>query len=129
MKNIITILLILIVPIFIYLVQSTNSKTVTAMTDKNNPSLLVFSSTMCMDCQKIKGVIQDVKQEYSNKINIVEINALDNNKKVKEQIQKYNVVLVPTLIFTDNQGMQTKKIEGYVPKSDLVKEIEALING
>jgi thioredoxin-related protein len=99
------------------------------MTDKNNPSLLVFSSTMCMDCQKIKGVIQDVKQEYSNKINIVEINALDNNKKVKEQIQKYNVVLVPTLIFTDNQGMQTKKIEGYVPKSDLVKEIEALING
>lgn len=130
MKNIITILLILILPIVAYLVMNKNSQDIIANAKENNlPTLMTFSSTMCIDCQKMKTVINDVKDTYSDKINFVSINALDKNKRVKDYIKKYGVVLVPTMIFIDANGNMTNKIEGYIPKEQLITEIEETING
>ncbi len=129
MKNIITILLILIVPVCIYLFMSKNSQTSTAIAKQNNPSILIFTSTMCMDCQKMKGVIKEVEGSYNDKINFIYINATDKNKRVQENIKKYHVVLVPTLIFTDENGKQTNKVEGFIPKEELINELEEAING
>ena len=130
MKNIITILLILILPIVAYLVMNKNSQDIIANAKENNlPTLMTFSSTMCIDCQKMKTVINDVKDTYSDKINFVSINALDINKRVKDYIKKYGVVLVPTMIFIDANGNMTNKIEGYIPKEQLITEIEETING
>ncbi len=130
MKNIITILLVLILPVTAYFFMSRNSDELSAMAnDKNHPSMLIFTSTMCMDCQKMKSVIKEVEPQYSNKINFVHINALDKNRKVQENIKKYHVVLVPTLVFVDENGNQTNKIEGSVSKEALITEIEEAING
>lgn len=130
MKNIITIVLILIVPVITYMVMSKNSNDVTAIAQTNNmPSFITFTSTMCMDCKKMKSVIKEIQPDYSSKINFISINALDKNKKVNEYIKKYNVVLVPTMVFLDKNGNQVNKIEGFIPKEDLIKEIEATING
>lgn len=130
MKNIITALLILIIPVCVYMIMSSSSKTIGAMArDKNNPSLLVFTSSMCMDCQRMKGVIKEVESNYTDKINFVQISALEKNRKVQEYIKKYHVVLVPTLIFLDENGNETNKIEGYITKEELIKELEDAING
>ena len=129
MKNIVTILLILILPIALYLIMSKNSddNSVYAV-NKNNPSVLLFTSTMCMDCQKMKNVLKEVEDNYKDKINFVHINALEKNKKIQEQIKKYDVVLVPTLVFTDTNEIQIKKIEGAISKEELVIALEDAIN-
>ncbi len=130
MKNIITILLVLVVPIVAYLVMSKNSDDLSAMAnDRNHPSMLIFTSTMCMDCQKMKSILKEVEPQYSNKMNFVHINALDKNRKVQENIKKYQVVLVPTMVFVDENGNQTNKIEGSISKEALITEIEEAING
>ncbi|MCD7779112.1 MAG: thioredoxin family protein [Candidatus Gastranaerophilales bacterium] len=130
MKNIISILLILIIPVGVYLIMSANSKMSGAMArDNNKPSLLIFTSSMCLDCKKIKSVIKEVEGDYTGKINFIQINALEKNRKVQENIKKYHVVLVPTLIFLDNNGNQTNKIEGFIPKEELIGELEEAING
>lgn len=130
MKNIITILLILIVPVAVYLYLSKNSDTTSAIAkDKTKPSIMIFTSAMCLDCQKMKSVINEVQPVYSDKINFVSINALDKNKKVQADIKKYGVVLVPTIIFVDENENQKNKIEGYIPKEQLITEIEDIING
>lgn len=130
MKNIITILLILILPIIAYIVMSKNSQDIIANAKENNlPTLMTFSSTMCMDCQKMKSVIGEVKNAYEGKINFININALDKDKKVKDSIKKYGVVLVPTMIFLDSNGNITNKTEGYIPKEELITKIEEIING
>ena len=130
MKNIITILLILFVPVAVYLYLSKNSDTTSAIAkDKTRPSIMIFTSTMCLDCQKMKSVINEVQPIYSDKINFISINALDKNKKVQDDIKKYGVVLVPTIIFVDENENQKNKIEGYIPKEQLITEIEDIING
>ena len=129
MRNIITILLILILPVGVYLFM--NSRTTDNMAfavNPNNPSLLIFTSTMCMDCQKMKSVLNDVEKNYNNKINFVYIDALQKEKKIQEKIKKYEVTLVPTLVFTDANEIQTKKIEGAIPKDELILALEDSVN-
>ena len=110
MKNIITILLILFVPVAVYLYLSKNSDTTSAIAkDKTRPSIMIFTSTMCLDCQKMKSVINEVQPIYSDKINFISINALDKNKKVQEYIKKYGIVLVPTIYLL--MKMKIKKIK------------------
>lgn len=130
MKNIIAILLIIFVPLFAYLYISKNSETTVAVAkDNNNPSLMIFTSAMCLDCKKMKSVINEVEPIYNDKVNFISINALDKSKKVQEYIKKYGIVLVPTIIFVDQNGNQKNKVEGYIPKDELIKEIEDIING
>lgn len=130
MKNIITILLILIVPVCIYLFMSKNSQTTIAMAKQGNkPGILIFTSSMCMDCQKMKSVIKEVEGSYNDKINFIYINATENNKKIQDNVKKYHVVLVPTLVFVDENGIQKNKIEGAVSKEELISEIEEAVNG
>jgi thiol-disulfide isomerase/thioredoxin len=130
MKNIITILLILILPLTVYLVMTSKSDTAKVNAQGNNlPTMKVYTSTMCLDCQKMKGVVKEIEPEYKNKINIISINALDNRKSVQDEIKKYGIVLVPTIIYINSDGTIKNKTEGYIPKEELIKEIESTING
>ena len=129
MKNIIVILLILLVPVCAYLFLSKNSEDYVAFAnDKNNPSLLIYTSTMCIDCKKMKDVIKEIEADYADKINFISINALDNNKKIQDSIKQHDVKVVPTLVFTDVNGVQTDNVEGYIPKEALTTKIEEAIN-
>ena len=76
----------------------------------------------------MKSIIKEVENNYNDKVNFVYINALEKNKKIQEQIKKYGVTLVPTLVFTDVNEVQTKKIEGFIPKEELIIAIEDAIN-
>ncbi len=130
MKNIITILLILIIPVSIYFLANKNSETTGAIAqDKNNPGIIIFTSSMCMDCRKMKEIIKEVEGSYSDKINFISINATDKNRKVQENIKKYHVVLVPTMVFVDENGIEKNKIEGAISKEEFIQELEEAING
>ena len=90
---------------------------------------MIFTSAMCLDCQKMKSIINEVEPIYNDKVNFISINALDKSKKVQEYIKKYSIVLVPTIIFVDENENQKNKVEGYIPKDELIKEVEDIING
>ncbi len=130
MKNIITIALILILPILVYSILSKGTSDISAVAkNKDLPTLMIFSSSMCIDCQKMKSVLNDVQGDYKDKINFISINATEKDKKVKELVKKYNVVLVPTIVFLDLNENEVNRIEGYIPKEEFVSEIEEVING
>ncbi len=129
MKNIITILLILILPVSIYLFMSKNSENYSAVAKaKDSPTLISFTSTMCTDCKRLKAVLSEVQPNYSDKVNFIAYNALDKNRTIQNAIKKYKVTLVPTIIFLDKDGKEINKIEGFIPKEELINELEEAIN-
>jgi len=129
MKNIITIALIFILPLTAYFIMSKSTNSIEAVAKvSTNPNVFVFTSTMCMDCKKMKSLLSEVEPVYQSKVNFVHIDALDNNKKVREQIKKYGVTLVPTLIYADSEGNSRLKTEGFIPKEQVIAHIEELIN-
>lgn len=131
MKNIITIILILIVPALIYSLIKKDSPDINSAIAKDNglPSIITFSSTMCLDCQKMKPIIQEAEKEYQGKINFIYVNATDKKTSVKLMIKKYSVLLVPTMVLLDKDQKEIKKIEGAISKEELTKELEGLVNG
>lgn len=129
MKNIITILLVLILPVCTYLIMSKNSSNIIAIAKENTPSLYIFTSNMCIDCQKMKKVINGIEPSYHDKINFIQINIEDRNRKVHDYIKRYGITLVPTIVVLDRNNNKINKIEGYVEQEKLIKEIEDAING
>lgn len=127
-KNIITILLILIVPMFAYWLLSTpdaeNSTTVAEASNK--PQIIKFTSAMCMDCQTMNQIMKEIYPAYKDKITLVEIPVQDKTSFNESQIKKYNVTLVPTIILLDSSGRQVKRIEGAIEKDVMESYLQGL---
>lgn len=130
MKNFSIITLIFVIPLVAYFILTKPDASLASKNiDANKPQIIKFTSLMCLDCKKLGNVMKEVYPKYSNKINLVEIQVQEENDYTKKQIQKYNVTLVPTMIFVNAKGKQTKRIEGFVEKSTLEKYMKDLING
>ena len=127
-KNIITILLILIVPMFAYWLLSTpdaeNSTTVAEASNK--PQIIKFTSAMCMDCQIMNQIMKEIYPAYKDKITLIEIPVQDKTSFNESQIKKYNVTLVPTIILLDSSGRQVKRIEGAIEKDVMESYLQGL---
>ncbi len=126
LKNTIIIFLIFALPIFAYYLLTQSNVSYAKKSENTKPEIIKFTSQMCLDCQKLNATIKEVYPKYSDKIKLTEIKVEKNDSYTKEQIKKYNVLLVPTTIFTNDK--ETKRIEGYIPKNKLEKEMKALID-
>ena len=131
MKNIIAIIAILVIPVLIYLsvANSPNRPSAANAKSDNIPTVMTFTSTMCMDCQKMKAVLKEIEPEYEGKVNFLSINATAKDKTVKDLVKKHNITLVPTMVFFDINDNELKRIEGAISKDDLKSELDSISNG
>lgn len=140
-KNLTIIALIFAIPLIAFAVLN-NSNATTAKTNalsssgigqnsnKNTefgkPQVIKFSSAMCLDCQTMNKLFKEVFPKYEDRIVLTEIHVQDGNSFTGEQIKKYNVTLVPTMIFLDSNNNQVKRIEGAIEKAELERYLEGL---
>lgn len=128
-KNFITIFLIFVIPVFAFMILSANDESVAKKVETGSkPKIIKFASLMCLDCKKLNETMKKVYPKYSDKILLTEIQVQNNDKYTNEQIEKYNITLVPTTIFFDKNGKQIDKIEGYIEEQDLEKMMKDLCN-
>lgn len=127
-KNIITVLLVLIVPIVAYILMNNSNSDVVSMADASaaKPQIIKFTSSMCLDCQTMNKLMKEIYPKYQDKVVLTEISVQDGKAFTNEQIKKYNVTLVPTMIFLDSNGQQVKRTEGAISQEELVQCMEGL---
>ncbi len=125
-KNIITIAFIFAIPLITYfmLTMSNGSTAKTVVTGK--PQVIKFTSQMCMDCQTMNKIMKEIFPKYEDKIVLTEIHVQDKSSFNDEQIKKYNVTLVPTIILLNSDGKQVKRIEGAIPKDEMENCLKGL---
>lgn len=129
MKNFSIITLIFVVPILAFMFLSKPDASLANKTaEVNKPQILKFTSLMCLDCKKLDKVVKEVYPKYSSKIVLVEVPVQADTEFTKAQVQKYNITLVPTLIFLNSKGKKIYKTEGYMEKSELEQKMKELIN-
>lgn len=92
----------------------------------NKPQVIKFTSAMCLDCQEMNKIIKEIFPKYQDRILLIEIPVQDGKAFTQEQIKKYNVTLVPTIILLDSNGKQVKRIEGAIPKEEMESYLEGL---
>ena len=127
-KNIITVLLVLLLPLvaYLFMTHSGNEPINVADADQNKPQIIKFTSTMCLDCQEMNKIMKEVFPQYKDRIVLEEISVQDGKSSTNAKIKKYNVTLVPTIIMIDSNGKQVRRIEGSIPKERMIMYLEDL---
>lgn len=125
-KNILIILFIFLVPVISYFMLTMSNESTAKTVQTGKPQIVKFTSQMCLDCQTMNKIIKEIYPNYSEDIVLTEIQVQDGKPQTQEQIDKYNVTLVPTIILIDSQGKQVRRIEGAVSKDEMDKCLRAL---
>lgn len=125
-RNIIIISLIFAIPLMLYMALTASNSTTAKISETDKPQVVKFTSAMCLDCQTMNKVFKEIFPKYNGKIILTEIQVQDKNSFSEEQIKKYNVTLVPTIILLNSGGKQVKRIEGAIPKEQMDKYLQEL---
>ncbi len=86
------------------------------------PVLVDFYATWCGPCKLMVPIIESVASQYSDKIKVVRAD-IDRNPKLAS---RYSIEAVPT-IAVFNKGKLVQTLVGVVPSSDIVGEIDNVI--
>ncbi len=86
------------------------------------PVLVDFWATWCGPCRKLGPVLDEISQDYSDKLKVVKVNTDENMNIAKD----YSISGLPTLlIFKD--GKAQERMVGLMQKSTITKNIEKYI--
>ena len=125
-KNLLIISMIFIIPILAYFALTNSSQTTAKTAETGKPHIIKFTSAMCLDCQTMNNLFKEVFPKYSDKIVLIEYQVQNRDKLMDKEIKKYNVTLVPTIIFLNSNGTQTRRIEGAIPREQLELYLQEL---
>ena len=114
-RNIVLVLLIFIVPLAIYW-GLTRDKNVAVLPSVavSGPEIIKFSSPMCYECQELEKIFNEVYPGLANKISLRKVDVTKDDKTTKQLIKEYQVKLVPTCIFKNEDGNVVRKTEGNI---------------
>ncbi len=90
----------------------------------NNNQLVVidFWAEWCGPCRMISPVVEELAEEYADKVYIGKVNVDEND----EAVVKYGIRNIPTIIFIKNGEVIDKKV-GACTKADLKEKIDAML--
>jgi thiol:disulfide interchange protein len=128
----VTILAIFIIPLLAFAVLSKQSESVSAKPSieqtqiSGKPQVIKFTSAMCRDCQTMNGIFKDIFPKYQNDIVLTEIQVQNKSSFNRNMMRKYNVDLVPTIIFINSDGSVAERIEGAISKEETEMKLKGL---
>ena len=129
-KSLFIILVVFILPILLYigLEKKSEASYGLATTDGTNAIVYKFTSPLCAECQVVQKIIDKIEGNYDYVI-FEEVNVGGKNadkKEVRDLIERYNITVVPTLVFIDNKGRFHKKIEVDMTEKDITNVLEKI---
>lgn len=125
-KNVIIILLVLILPVVVYFFLDKNQAVSTNNVSTNRPEVIKFTSDMCSECQKLDEIFPTVYPKYSKQVSLVKVQVQRRTKENQDLINKYNVTLVPTMVFLKANGKVLLRTEGAMSAQELEKHLKDL---
>lgn len=79
----------------------------------------------CSWCLKLDPILNEVVEEYKDKINIAKLNLLENPKN-REIAIRYGVMGTPTLVFFC-AGRPVEQVVGFMSKDRLKKKLDDIL--
>ena len=88
----------------------------------NKPVVMDFWAEWCGPCRMIAPIVEEVAQEYQDKVVVGKIN-IDNNPKVT---LNFGIKNIPTLLFFKKGELADKHV-GAIRKAELAEKVNKLL--
>jgi len=88
----------------------------------NLPRLVDLGSTTCTSCKRMAPILQELKAELQGKVNVEFIDVAVKT----EAADQYGIRAIPTQIFFDAAGKEVARHEGFMPREDLLAQLEKM---
>ncbi|WP_305768469.1 thioredoxin [Candidatus Epulonipiscium viviparus] len=90
--------------------------------DSDIPVMVDFYADWCAPCRMIAPIINELAEEYENKVKIGKLN-IDEHSEISN---RYGIMSIPTILFIKN-GEVINKVQGAVPKTKLNDTIQTVL--
>ena len=101
---------------------SANDAAIRAALASGKPTVADFGARTCIPCRKMAPILSELRTHLKGKSNILFTDVWE----APALAQHYRVQLIPTQIFFDARGMEVKRHMGFMDKSAILKELQAL---
>lgn len=88
----------------------------------DKPALIDFYATWCGPCQALAPVLEELAEEYADKIYVHKVNV----DQQQELAQLFSVRSVPTLLLVPMEG-KPQMVQGALPKETLKELIDKIL--
>ncbi|MBZ8181057.1 thioredoxin family protein [Oscillatoria salina] len=105
--------------------QASESTPLEVALSNGKPTFLEFYANWCTSCQTMAKDLNEVKNEYSDRVNFVMLN-VDNSKWLPE-VLRYRVDGIPHFVFLNPEGNAIAQTIGEQPMSVIQTNLDALI--
>lgn len=85
----------------------------------DKPVVVDFWATWCGPCRKLGPVLDEIANEFGEKVKFVKVNTDENLKTAKD----YAISGLPSLLVFKN-GKAVERLVGLMPKSSIISNIE-----
>ena len=85
-------------------------------------TFLEFGSTGCSACKRMEKVLQEIKDLYPTKVNVVFINV--TKKENHDLLRFYGIAVIPTQVLLDKTGKEFFRHTGYISSNELRMHLE-----
>ncbi len=86
------------------------------------PKLLDLGAETCVPCKRMMPILDELARNYSDTF-IVEV---VNVREHREVATEYNVQIIPTQIFFDEEGAELFRHQGFISRSDILSKWQEL---
>ena len=124
-KLILSLFLILFLLFFTLQITGCNNSTVNiysgpfydSIVALKKPVLVDFGSTGCIPCKLMEPILEDLKQNYSDRFETIFVHVQTEPEKIKE----FGIQIIPTQIFFDANGKEILKHVGFFSKEEILQ--------
>jgi thiol-disulfide isomerase/thioredoxin len=103
---------------------SYNNTQIQAAVGNGKPTLIYFSTLDCPACLMEDRVMDALLPDYNGTVNFIFMRLSSSNANV---FQDWSVLVVPTLVLADEDGVITKRYDGFAGESNLRTDLEGLL--
>lgn len=81
-------------------------------------TFLEFGSTNCRECKNMEKVMEEVKENHKDSVNVVFYNV--RKKENKKMVDFFKINIIPVQVLLDRNGVEYFRHEGYLDYKDLI---------
>jgi len=86
------------------------------------PMLIDLGASTCIPCKMMAPILEEIKKEYEGKAIVKIIDVYES----EDEVDKYNIRVIPTQIFINSDGKEVYRNEGIMSKEQITAKFKEM---